>query len=499
MENQPPQLSDSAHSGIHGQQMKDLELAKYGSGPPAEEPLNLDEEALVHKNDTWCDLLKHGWLSNAGSNLDAGLTSAAAQVGQVMLTLPHSLALTGVRAGVPLIVAYTLISMWTIHLLNALYLEYKRAKIKEGQWFARDGKTKRKSSQYFEVLGGTCGGWLGWITLFISMFNLFGNGCAQIVAGAANSYSINPVMDKRSWTLVWGALSLLMTLIPTFRDFRLLNVIAMAGTGFTAIYIWVTCAHHGFQAGAVNLAPYNFQSFFTGANVFLWAYGGHGVSFEIIDAMWGPSNYDWVYPLSYLFTFAIAAPHSVLVQLSFPGANLKQDNVYGALPKSTARTASIILMLIHQIVAYALYVTPIFFAWEKLIGTHEKPAWIRLPSRLPVALLLWLIALAFPFYGLINSIIGALTASMVSFILPAFAYNLYYMTSASRRANAPKQPPRWTGGWTPVLAFNCIIVIYYTIIGFGIGGYASIRTFVDKVHQLGVFVPCYQCPVHVAG
>jgi hypothetical protein len=43
-------------------------------------------------------------------------------------------------------------------------------------------------------------------------------------------------------------------------------------------YIWVTCAHHGFQAGAVNLAPYNFQSFFTGANVFLWAYGGHGVS-----------------------------------------------------------------------------------------------------------------------------------------------------------------------------------------------------------------------------
>ena len=35
----------------------------------------------AHENDTWLDLLKHGWLSNAGSNLDAGLTSAAAQVG----------------------------------------------------------------------------------------------------------------------------------------------------------------------------------------------------------------------------------------------------------------------------------------------------------------------------------------------------------------------------------------------------------------------------------
>ena len=48
-----------------------------------------------------------------------------------------------------------------------------------------------------QVLGATCGPWLGWFTLFISMFNLFGNGCAQIVAGAANSYSINPILDKR--------------------------------------------------------------------------------------------------------------------------------------------------------------------------------------------------------------------------------------------------------------------------------------------------------------
>ena len=37
--------------------------------------------SAAHEKDTWLDLLKHGWLSNAGSNLDAGLTSAAAQVG----------------------------------------------------------------------------------------------------------------------------------------------------------------------------------------------------------------------------------------------------------------------------------------------------------------------------------------------------------------------------------------------------------------------------------
>ena len=95
-----------------------------------------------------------------------------------------------------MIIIYTLISMWTVHLLNALYLEYKVKKVsagwslhalllpcthagahpihiqgdacsgsphakhkpcpndmqvKNGEWFARDGKSKRKSSQYFEV------------------------------------------------------------------------------------------------------------------------------------------------------------------------------------------------------------------------------------------------------------------------------------------------------------------------------------------------------------
>ena len=59
-------------------------------------------------------------------------------------------------------------------------------------------------------------------------------------------------------------------------------------------------------------------------------------------------------------------------------------NVYGTVPVNGWRDASIILMIIHQCVAYALYVTPVFFMWEKLVGTHQKPLWLRLPSRLPV-------------------------------------------------------------------------------------------------------------------
>jgi hypothetical protein len=45
---------------------------------------------------------------------------------------------------------------------------------------------------------------------------------------------------------------------------------------------------------------------------------------------------------------------------------------------------SVGLMVVHQWVAFALYCTPLLYMWEKLIGTHTKPWYIRLPSRLPV-------------------------------------------------------------------------------------------------------------------
>ena len=51
------------------------------------------------------------------------------QIGQVALALPHAVSLCGLRAAIPLMLAYSLGSMWTIHLLTTLYLELKRRKV----------------------------------------------------------------------------------------------------------------------------------------------------------------------------------------------------------------------------------------------------------------------------------------------------------------------------------------------------------------------------------
>ena len=63
--------------------------------------------------------------------------------------------------------------------LLLLILENICLQIRTGEWYAADGKAKHKASQYFEVIGHTCGGWLGAVALILTVFNLMGNGTAQ--------------------------------------------------------------------------------------------------------------------------------------------------------------------------------------------------------------------------------------------------------------------------------------------------------------------------------
>ncbi len=79
--------------------------------------------------------------------------------------------------------------------------------------------------------------------------------------------------------------------------------------------------------------------------------------------------------------------------------------------------------------------------WEKLLRIHQKPLYVRLPLRLPLSGAVWLIAVAFPFYNLINSILGAFTSSFETYIIPAVMFNWVYRTKAAREA-CPKPPFR---------------------------------------------------------
>lgn len=78
----------------------------------------------------------------------------------------------------------------------------------------------------------------------------------------------------------------------------------------------------------------------------------------------------------------------------------------------------------------------------------------------------------------------------------------YYPASISQRnvkmQNATEKPPPFLPSWTGMYLVNGFIVVWVLIVGFGLGGWASMTNFIRQVDTFGLFAKCYQCPPPVA-
>ncbi|CAL8461956.1 g1487 [Coccomyxa elongata] len=425
---------------------------------------------------------------------DAFLTVAAAQIGQIMLTMPNAISKTGLSAGIVVSMVTALLSLWTMYMLSALYQERKRSLLKEGTWYEIDGK-RRTVTQYHDVIGYHLGRTIGIFSQICIALGLAGTGIAQVIACAGDMYYINKTYSKRTYELIFGSVLMIFAFVPTFRHFRVLNIIALFGTTFTALFILVQAGEEGIKPGAGATTPASAQFFFLGTSVQMQAMGAHGIALEMQDAMQDSSRYVAAYFGGWIYTILLTMPHSIAVNLAWPKLITKNDNVYGVLHVTPAMRLSVWLMIIHQFVAFALYVTPLLYMIEKIVRTHHARWWIRLPARLPGALVIFFLGVAFPFYGTINSLMGAISVPTTSFVLPAVAFNWYYRTEARRNASAlPPYSPFNKLGWKVAFALNYFIILVYS--AFTVGGiFFSIQRIVQQSYTFGIFAECYQCPV----
>ncbi|KAF5956111.1 hypothetical protein HYC85_008967 [Camellia sinensis] len=112
--------------------------------------------------------------------------------------------------------------------------------------------------------------------------------------------------------------------------------------------------------------------------------------------------------------------------------------------------------------------------------------------RLPVVIPIWFLAIIFPFFGPINSAVGALLVSFAVYIIPSLAHMFTYR-KASARQNAAEKPPFFLPSWTAMYVVNTFIVVWVFIVGFGFGGWASMNNLINQIDTFGLFAKCYQC------
>ncbi|KAJ6699473.1 AUXIN INFLUX TRANSPORTER [Salix purpurea] len=426
-------------------------------------------------------------LWHGGSAWDAWFSCASNQVAQVLLTLPYSFSQLGMLSGILLQIFYGLLGSWTAYLISVLYIEYRSRKEKENVSF------KNHVIQWFEVLDGLLGPYWKAVGLaFNCTFLLFGS-VIQLIACASNIYYINDHLDKRTWTYIFGACCATTVFIPSFHNYRIWSFLGLAMTTYTAWYLAIAAFIHGQDEGVKHSAPTKLVLYFTGATNILYTFGGHAVTVEIMHAMWKPQKFKYIYLIATLYVFTLTIPSASAVYWAFGDQLLDHANAFALLPKNRFRDTAVILMLIHQFITFGFACTPLYFVWEKVIGMHDtRSICLRALARLPVVVPIWFLAIIFPFFGPINSAVGALLVSFTVYIIPSLAHMLTYR-KASARQNAVEKPPFFIPSWTAMYVINAFTVVWVLVVGFGFGGWASMTNFVRQVDTFGLFAKCYQC------
>lgn len=426
------------------------------------------------------------WMGS--SVVNAWLISAAGQIGQNLITLPYSMAQMGYAWGICCTIFYGVLGAWTVYLLVWLYLEFNARMALQGKVLP-----ERHILQYHEIIGGLTGKWGRNITYLFVLLSLFLASIVQLIASASDLYYANANLDKRQWQYIVGGAAFFAVFVPNFGHFRLGALIGVLTTSISSVYMISAALAQGQVAGVKHSGANEKVDFFTGATVILSAFGGHGITIEILESMKRPSAYRWVCVAVTMYSFAVVIPSSTAVYWSAGDILLKRSNAFAVLPIGHWRTMAISSLIIHQAAGFVLFSHPVFLAWEKAVGVHTKHFMLRVLARIPMVGVMWLIALAVPFLGPINSVIGAFGVAIGMYSIPAFVFILTYRTSFARQHSAVKLPP-FLPSWTLLFIVNGSVVLWCLVVGVGFGGWASIKNLVRQINTFGFFDSCYQCP-----
>ncbi len=94
--------------------------------------------------------------------------------------------------------------------------------------------------------------------------------------------NVDYTVGCRTWTIVWGLVSLLTVLLPSFQNYRAFSFFGLVATTFTAWYMMGTAVHEGQQPGVTHSGPFDPQQFFTGATNILFTFGGHAMAVYVL-------------------------------------------------------------------------------------------------------------------------------------------------------------------------------------------------------------------------
>jgi auxin influx carrier (AUX1 LAX family) len=287
----------SQDSSVHSTKAVDLVDSIRGTKPVVPRGYSISQSATsanaikeLEEGTSRENKISSAWkaVSMGGTVFDGFLLAASQEVGQSILTLPNVFSQTGFAGGVLLELTFATLALYTNYLLVCMHAQH-RHNLKES------GDKKHTDPyhivSYHEIMDSLVGKWMKLFSVTVVFFALLGLSTVQIIATASNCYILSDSISKRTWALIWGGMFSLIAFVPTFRHYRILSVLGILTTTYTAWFMTITSAIEGPQDYVVYDAPQNVEGFFNGFVQLLFIYGGHTSNIEVADVMDNPASY----------------------------------------------------------------------------------------------------------------------------------------------------------------------------------------------------------------
>ncbi|KAG0622389.1 hypothetical protein M758_3G093900 [Ceratodon purpureus] len=225
------------------------------------------------------------------------------KIGFVLVTLPYTMSQMGFAWGSAASVLYGLIGAWCVYLLVWLYLEFKsridlQGKVRPENYILQQPLLCKSTSEQ-EGVDVHCGRGI-----------------------------VSSCLSSRLWSLPLRCLH--------WRHYHHHHIYLLARC---CALLWTGVKHTGAN---------DMVEFFSGVGNILGAYGGHGITIEILETMKRPSAYKSVNLAVFFYALLVTSPSSVAVYWSAGDILLKQSYAFAVLPSSGWQTLAFATIIAHQ-------------------------------------------------------------------------------------------------------------------------------------------------------
>ncbi|CAG2219089.1 SLC32A [Mytilus edulis] len=263
---------------------------------------------------------------------------------------------------------------------------------------------------------------LNLVTVTNNIFN-FGTAVVFMVLAANNVVTLLANYTDVSfcyWLLVLSVILAPMTCLGTPKNFWYIGIGATISTGIACVLIVIQTVMDKHKQPIVHHSETSTLKIFTACGKMVFAVAGHSIFPTIITDMKKKNDFYKSALLGYGIVLLMYLPTALSGYLAY-GRDVNV-NVLKSLSVGNMAHITEILITVHLLFGFVIFMNPICQQFEAIVGVPEEFTWKRCVVRPIIVLAVLFVSESVPHFGTVLSLVGGSATTLLAYVFPCVFY-----------------------------------------------------------------------------